>query len=113
MRVPMLRAALRTSDNPEPKPTSCSNVPASTRAGSANQESSGARRSLHVAKPLHDKRTVEQMGEQLDPGLKEWLDNVIVPGLVYQFLAQHPNLGALVVEIVRDSSGNESAEVSP
>lgn len=50
-------------------------------------------------------------GKQLDPALKSWMDNVIIPALVREYLAEMEKRNRLattgVSEVTSDKDGNE------
>lgn len=52
------------------------------------------------------------LGRRLDPGLKSWMDNVIIPALVREYLAEIEQRNRLAItdgsEVTSDKDGNES-----
>ncbi|MGB9145143.1 MAG: hypothetical protein WCC14_04930 [Acidobacteriaceae bacterium] len=51
------------------------------------------------------------LGKRLDPALKSWMDNVIIPALVREYLAEIEKRNRLattsVSEVTSDKDGNE------
>ncbi|MGC8549833.1 MAG: hypothetical protein ACP5M4_09045 [Acidobacteriaceae bacterium] len=51
-------------------------------------------------------------GKRLDPALKSWLDNVIIPALVREYLAEIKKRNRLAMtgpsEVTSDKDGNQS-----
>ena len=51
------------------------------------------------------------LGKRLDPALKSWMDNVIIPALVRQYLAEIEERNRLATtgssEVTSDMDGNE------
>jgi hypothetical protein len=51
-------------------------------------------------------------GKRLDPALKSWMDNVIIPALVREYLAEIEKRNRLATtggsEVTSDKDGNES-----
>jgi len=51
-------------------------------------------------------------GKRLDPALKSWLDNVIIPALVREYLAEIKQRNRLAMagpsEVTSDKDGNQS-----
>ena len=52
------------------------------------------------------------VGKRLDPALKSWLDNVIIPALVREYLAEIKKRNRLAMtgpsEVTSDKDGNQS-----
>jgi hypothetical protein len=63
---------------------------------------------------INRKKKLEQLGAKLDPALKDWIDHVIVPGLVRQYLSKEKQKTiGLKFRVVPHSPEHEtSAEVS-
>lgn len=58
-------------------------------------------------------KELERLGAKLDPALKGWIDRVIVPGMVRQYLAQKRKADVLNFRNVAHFQSHEpSAEVS-
>lgn len=58
-------------------------------------------------------KELERLGAKLDPALKGWIDRVIVPGMVRQYLSRTPKVDVLKFRNVAHSPSHElSAEVS-
>jgi hypothetical protein len=60
------------------------------------------------------KKKLDQLGAKLDPALKNWIDRVIVPGLVRQYLSREKQKTiGLKFKVMPHSPEHEtSAEVS-
>jgi hypothetical protein len=71
----------------------------------------GALRGRPDNRVIDHKKKLEQLGAKLDPALKDWIDNVIVPGLVKQYVKQKSL--TLNARVVPHSPAHEtSAEAS-
>jgi len=57
-------------------------------------------------------RRSSSAGKRLDPALKSWLDNVIIPALVREYLAEIKQRNRLAMtgpsEVTSDKDGNQS-----
>jgi hypothetical protein len=55
---------------------------------------------------------VSALGKRLDPALKSWMDNVIIPALVSEYLAEMEQRNRLATtglsEVTSDKDGDES-----
>lgn len=57
-------------------------------------------------------KQLDKLGAKLNPDLKNWIDRVIVPGMVRKYLAQEPKADVLNFKNVAHSLPDEpSAEV--
>jgi hypothetical protein len=57
---------------------------------------------------------LEKLGAKIDPALKDWIDHVIVPGLVRQYLAreQQKTIGLKSMVVAHSPAHETSAEGS-
>ena len=60
----------------------------------------------------HGSKRSSSAGKRLDPALKSWLDNVIIPALVREYLAEIKKRNRLAMkgpsEVTSDKDGNQS-----